>query len=761
LLHLQALPPPRFRKQGTVPERITKHMGRNGMSRRGFIVKAIASSTSLLALERARASETNSVQQDAIGNQPHSAKNLSWSDNDGAAHPQFSAFSEIPLQSIEPEGWLKAYLTRQKNGITGHLDETGGFPFNTYGWAGPGISDVPKDLFAYEQTGYWVDGMIRCGYLLHDADLIQKATNHTNYVLQNPDKDGYLGPVSLKTETRWPHVVFFRALSAQCSATADQNIPASVKRHFLSSPYPHTKEREACSIEAILWAYEHDKDPALLRLAIEIFRNFETSFDVNGVSPATYLDGKPSNAHGVTYNEMAKLGALLYMETGNEDYLRVSVEAYKKIDAFHMLADGVHSSSEEMRKVTSLESHETCDISDYTWSVGYLLMATGRADYADKIERACFNAAPGAVSADFTSLQYFSCPNQVIAAHNTNHNIYFRGDRTMAFATAHIAACCSGNVNRVMPNFASRLWMRDADNGLVAALYAPSKVTYRVGRDRREVTITENTRYPFSTSIEFAMNMEHDTHFPFTVRVPRWCKGASIQINGKPIDGNPEAGTFVKINRKFSDGDVVAVTLPQEIKATSWPSNGIVLERGPIVYALKIDEEWELMDKAVESCIGEIGVYNLKNRYPGLLGNNVYPKSPWNYALDIDLNNASAKAKLSEKEWSDENPWSANDPPILLEVPARRLVGWELDRKQEIVLEGGIDDPGLVPIKGNSSQMSRKGSFVFTPDLPTSETSGLELESSQEMVTLVPYGCARLRVTVFPTVSGVKTAKRS
>jgi uncharacterized protein len=730
-------------------------MRSNDISRRGFVLRAIAGSTSLLALEGVISSETNPLQEDVAGNQ------RSWSTHDGAVHPQFSVFSEIPLGSIEPEGWLRAYLTRQKDGITGHLDQSGGFPFDTYGWAGPGISDIPEDLFAYEQTGYWVDGMIRCGYLLHDANLIQKATKHTKYVLQHPDKDGYLGPNALKKETRWPHVVFFRALSAQCSATADQNIPTALKRHFLSSPYPYQKEREACSIEAILWAYEHEQDPSLLRLAEEIYRNFETSFDVNGVSPATYLDGKPSNAHGVTYNEMAKLGALLYMETGNEGYLRVSVEAFKKIDAFHMLADGVNSSSEVMRKVTSLESHETCDISDYTWSIGYLLMATGTADYADKIERACFNAAPGAVSEDFTSLQYFSCPNQVIAAHNSNHNIYFRGDRTMAFATAHIAACCSGNVNRAMPNFASRLWMRDADNGLVAALYAPSKVTYRAGRDRREVTITEKTRYPFSDRVEFAMNMRQDTEFPFTVRIPGWCKAASIQVNGKPIDGKLEPATFVKIKRKFSDGDVVIVTLPQEIKATSWPSNGIVLERGPVVYSLKIDEEWESMDKVVEACIGGIGVYNLKDRYPGLLGNNVYPKSPWNYALDIDLNNVSTEVNLTEKQWHDESPWSANEPPILLEVPARRLVGWELDRRQQIVLEGGIDDPGLVPIKSNSSQMTKKGDFIFTPDLPTSENSGLELAKSQEMVTLVPYGCAKLRVTVSPTVSGFKDAKPS
>jgi hypothetical protein len=92
--------------------------------------------------------------------------------------------------------------------------------------------------------------------------------------------------VCLKAKTRWPHVVFFRSLFAQSSATGDQSISSSIARHFLASPYPYTKEREACSIEAILWAYEREQHPALLRLAEQNYRKFESSLAINGVSPA-------------------------------------------------------------------------------------------------------------------------------------------------------------------------------------------------------------------------------------------------------------------------------------------------------------------------------------------------------------------------------------------------------------------------------------------------------------------------------------------
>lgn len=724
-----------------------------GVSRRRFIKRALSGSASLLGFEPLMAAErvlgkSDGSTADAL--QP--AETLR--EIQGIAAPQFAQLTELPLSNIQPRGWLKRYLETQRDGLTGHLDETGGFPFNTYGWAGPGISNIPRDPFAYEQAGYWVDGMIRCGYLLEDRVLIDKARQQTKYVLDHSDEDGYLGPKYLKNKTRWPHVVFFRALFAEGSATGNPQISEAIKRHFLSSPYPHRGYREACAIEAMMWAYGRDRDPGLLRLSEDVYREFEASIDINGVSPAMFSDGRPSRAHGVTYNEMAKLGAILYLHTGIDKYLDVSVAAYKKLDDFHMLVDGVNSSTEVTREVTPLESHETCDISDYTWSVGYLLMATGRAEYADKIERACFNAAPGAVSEDFTSLQYFSCPNQVIAGHNTNHNVYFHGDRTMAFGTAHIAACCSGNVNRAMPNYASRLWMRDRENGLVAALYAPSTVTCRVGPRMQEVTITEETHYPFSDQILFVMTMKEETEFAFSVRIPSWCRQARILVNSRPIEDVLPPGSFVKIGRKFRDGDKVLVELPQEVRATEWPNDGIAIERGPLVYSLRIDEEWESLEQVARAADGVIGMYNLLARYPGLVAHNVYPRSPWNYALDVDTANASEKVQVIQSEVLEERPWRLKEPGIVLRVPARRLMGWDLDRRKEVILEGDSGDPALILSDKNHGNgcATRKGEFVFTPQLPSRGFPGLRLADNAETVTLVPYGCAKLRLTIFPKV---------
>jgi len=670
-------------------------------------------------------------------------------------HPPHAKFSELPLSSIEPQGWLKAFLVKAKNGLTGHLDEIGGAPFNTYGWGGPTLSNVPPDWWSYEQNAYWCDGMTRCGYLLGDKDLIDKAALQTDYVLDHADTDGYLGPQYLKKSNRWPHAVFFRALCARYSATGDKRIPAALKRHFLSSPYNYKSGRDLIALEAVLWTYERDGDPALLALAKTIYQNFANPparengpamiANAGGQGPAMYTDGKPSRAHGVGYNEAAKLGALIYGHTGEAETLRVSQEAYRKLDKFHTMVDGVNTSTEGLTPIDQLSSHETCDITDYCWSVGYVLMATGEVEYSDKIERAMFNAAPGAVTEEFNGLQYFSCPNQVLATRHSNHNFYYKGDRAMAYSANHIAQCCSGNVNRMMPNFAARLWMKDANGGLVAAMYAPSTVTHRVGKEGSEVTIAEETRYPFKDQIRFRMKMAQATKFPFTVRIPGWCKGAKISVNGQPLQQELASGTFVTIDRSFKDGDEVLVTLPQQIKLTEWPGNSVAVERGPLVYSLTIEEHWQTREEAEQELQDAWRVEWRDFRCPGVRALDVVPNSPWNYALAIDPETGPRGVQVIENEWADENPFSRHSPPITLVVPAKRLIGWDLDRRNEIVQRGEWWHPNQTFV--------RKGNFAFTPDLPTGgKDSKVKLGDAVENIALIPFGCARLRLTTFPRV---------
>jgi len=641
---------------------------------------------------------------------------------------------ELPITSIKPEGWLRAFLEKQRDGLTGHM-EVAGNPFDTPGWGARRVRGNSVDWWPYEQVGYWVDGAIRCGYLLGDDALVAKAGRQIDYVLKHAGRDGYLGPDFLKPEQpfgRWPHAVFFRAMMALHSATGDKRIARAIARHYLSGAVDHSDGRNVCNVEIMLWAYKVTGDRRLLDCAVETYKKYNRVSAGADTSVRGMLSPKRGNEHGVTYNEICKLGALFYPYTGNRRWLRATENAYRKIDRYHMMIDGVCSSSEYLRGKDPLDCHETCDIADYTWSVGYLLMATRQAVYADKIERAVFNALPGATTEDFRALQYLSGPNQVVADRSSNHNLYARGWPWMSYRPMPGTECCPGEVNRVMPNYCARTWMSDGADGLIAALYGPSRVTARVGKARLPVTIVEETNYPFSERIDFQVRAERPVAFPLTLRVPGWCPRAKVLVNGAEMKKGVKAGSFLTVRRKFAHNDRVTLLLPMKLKTTRWPRGGIGIERGPIVFALPIKEK-----RSVDTLE--------KNQTKDFPAWNMYPESVWNYALALDKVRLDDAVEVVHQPWSPE-PWSAGKAPVTLRVPARRVSGWRMLRLKKTTRQTSTWDSFTVK--------TVTGDFRFTPQLPDPKTLHKRLGKKVETLTLVPYGCTNLRIAIFPRCKG-------
>ena len=637
--------------------------------------------------------------------------------------PAHARYAELPLGSVRPRGWIRRFLEIQRDGLTGHL-EAAGFPFDTYGWAGPQLKKRGgDDWWPYEQTAYWVDGLVRCGHLIDSPELLGWALPQLEYVLEHADEGGYLGPEFLKPAAaadRWPHAVFFRAFMAQGSATGDPRIAAALSRHFLSDGYPYSGKRDVCNIEAMLWAYAQTGDARLLGRARAAYLAYNAANPDADNTTANMASREKFTEHGVTFNETAKLAAILYMHTGEREYLDAVVEAYRKVDRDHMLADGVPSSCEQLTTRGPLDSHETCDITDYTWSVGYLLMATGDAGYADRIERAMYNAFPGAVRSDFRALQYFSSPNQVVVDSRSNHNRYHYAENWMQFSPSPSGVqCCPGNVNRALPNFAGRMWLADSAGRLTAALYGPCRVSALVGPDRVPVTVVEETDYPFSGEISFIIDAPRPVRMGLRLRVPGWCSAPELALNGKPEAAVRDGGWLI-LDRRFAPGDRVVLHLPMPVELLPWLGGGATVRRGPLVFSLAIEERWE-PDKAETRFPDEFPAWS------------VSAGSPWNYALAVDADRIGEQVSVVERPAGLE-PWAWDNALVELYVPARRVPGWTLIEKDEVTTR----DIGTV-----------KGEFRFTPALPSPEVLAAGL-GEPETVRLIPYGCARLRITCFP-----------
>ena len=650
-------------------------------------------------------------------------------------------FQELELKNIRADGWVQKFLLNQLNGLTGNIDKVGP-PFSVKFWENVNIKDedLPADCFLggiialddawvpFEQNGYWIDGLLRAGILTDNEQAIEKAKGKIMPVVENADADGYLGARILKDKITWAHSIYFRALTALYDATGDEKILDALKNHYLRAPLKDVFEKQKNSarilyvrniadIEVALWLYGKTNDKRFLDMAEQSYQVFNDIFvDDTGVGPDQEMkdltikgmlgNRKVQRNHGVTYCEICKLPAILYMYTGKEIYKKAAINAFEKLYRDQMIIDGVNSSTEYLNGVSDSNAmHETCDISDLTWALGYLYMITGDPKYGDRIENAIFNAGLGCVDDEFKGEQYFSCPNQVICNDTSNHAYFYRGEDWMSYAPKNFLACCAGNVHRFMPNFAIRSWLiNQEEKELFAATYAPSKITAVFGNDK--VSITERTEYPFNNKIEFVINGQAE--FTLTLRVPAWAVGSQVKVNNEVLDIKAQQNLY-KINRKFNDGDIIEISFEDRIELIE-NAKGISVKKGAILYALPVKERVEIE-----------GLRMINN--PDYPHYSLYPESEWNFAFDLK--------DLDVRCVEGENT---------IELTAYKLPSWKIvnskNGKKRLNPRGKV-----VPIGHECKFMPRVPSNVKRDELGERKT-----------IKLVPYGSTRLRIAIFPFI---------
>ena len=150
--------------------------------------------------------------------------------------------------------------------------------------------------------------------------------------------------------------------------------------------------------------------------------------------------------------------------------------------------------------------------------------------------------------------------------------------------------CCRYNFHMGWPKYVQNSWAATADGGLAVMAYGPTVVNAMAGG--KQVQITEDTGYPFEEQVRLQIMREQSlSTFPLVLRIPGWCARATITVNGRAQSGITPA-SFFRIERTWANGDQVVVNLPMPIQTLTGPSRAVAINRGPVVYSLRIGEQW-------------------------------------------------------------------------------------------------------------------------------------------------------------------------
>lgn len=640
---------------------------------------------------------------------PVAVQNDFYVSNRAPLQPQ--QFIKLPAGTIQPEGWLKQQLELQRNGLNGHLGEISAWlQKKDNAWLETG------GQWGWEEVPYWLRGYANLAYIVQDNEMMNEARFWIENILKSQREDGNFGPVHSNDGKQdfWPNMIVLWIMQSYYEYSNDERVIDFMTKYcnylltvpdedFLYSYWENSRGGD--NLWSVAWLYNRTGDRNLLTLGEKIHKN------TADWTKSTQLP----NWHNVNVAQCFREPATYFMFTGDSSMLSASYNVQSLVRrAFGQVPGGMFGADENARIgfFDPRQGTETCGFVEQMASDEIMLQISGDPYWAENCEDVAFNSYPAALMPDYKALRYITSPNHVVSD-SKNHHPGIDNSGPFLSMNPFSSRCCQHNHGFGWPYYTENLIYATPDNGLAAILYNACKAKVKVGNGTK-VTIQEQTSYPFEETIRFTLTTPENVTFPLYLRIPSWCKNASITVNGEKLNADLIAGKYARITREWSDADEIVLTVPMEINYRQWQvnKNSVSVDYGPLSLSLKIEEDYQQKDSR-ETAIGDSKWQEGADAsaWPTY---EIYPASSWNYALQT-----SALITVERKEWPfNNNPFTLTTVPLEFKAKGRLIPEWKVD-------EYGLC--GVLPYED-----ARKAEAV-------------------DEITLIPMGAARLRIASFPT----------
>lgn len=644
--------------------------------------------------------------------------------------PTRPAFIPLPPGAVEPMGWLRDWCLAARDGYTGHmddLDEAFKQAWSTnYNPTGEQLRFWDKGAWPCEGGGYWFDGLVKLGYAMHDDFLLTQAKARLDVVVNHMSESSVLfvwwlnrnnpGDMSEKEAgysdwfPQWASGFLGRALAAYYAGSQDKRVLRALEMAYDGDPAWLRKRFAQTSIYPAFEAYTWSGNSKIKTALTDLFEK-RVNKNIPGKPPEI---GMPFSI--VMPNEKSpwyeQAGHYLCNDGGWITINRVHGVHFNELVApwaLGYLWTGKREFLDAVCRYYDLAERDGMQpygvfVADECCGPTGAFRGTETCDVSAYLwsQLELLRIAGQGVFGDRVERAFFNAAPAVVSRDFTLHVYDQTPNRMWAFGRGfdyrktHWPLCCTASLNRFLPNYVTHMWMATYDNGLAATYYGPCKVTALAG-DQLPVELTCQTDYPFNESIEITVKPARQAAFPLLFRIPGWCPNPHLSINGSTLETAPSANGFVRVERRWSPNDNIRLEFPMSPRVVTGRDTNAgdapyaSVYYGPLLFALPIPDTKD--------------------------PNTVDPNAKYNFALAVTGKNLGTDIIVERGPMPGKWSWPLASP---LKLAARAVsFNWKPTRDQPL------------------------------PSEPVAQGE------APEKIMLVPYGCTKFRVSMFPITDRV------
>lgn len=291
------------------------------------------------------------------------------------------------------------------------------------------------------------------------------------------------------------------------------------------------------------------------------------------------------------YSAMADLAA----ETADEELLQACRRLWQNIVTQRIYITGSIGSTAIGEAFTfdydlpnDTNYSETCASVGLIFFAHRMLQIEAKSCYADIMEKALYNTVLSSISLEGNRFFYVNPLEawpEACAKNPSKHHIKVMRQKWFG------VACCPPNIARMLTSLGQYIYSQN-DRELFVHLYIGSVAAFELsGHNMR---LIQETDYPWSGKVRFSVILQDRVDFTLALRIPGWCKEATVKINGSEVNLTSKLDNgYVKLKRVWGKDDLIELELSMPvIFMQSHPkvranAGRVAIQRGPLIYCLE------------------------------------------------------------------------------------------------------------------------------------------------------------------------------